>query len=143
MNKSFISDKSFIREGVTIGDNTIIGPFVCIEPNARIGNNVTIQPFSIIARDMIIEDNVFIGPHFSMADTPIMSTGEHGLSKKKQKVPQYTSIIQENTSIGTRCTLAPGITIGHHCIIKMNAFIKKDVPPYSTIKAGITWDYDS
>jgi len=135
----FIGDPVFIREGVSIGDNTIIGTFVAIETKAKIGSNVTIQPFSIIAKEMVIEDNVFLGPHFSCADAPYVADGEHGLSKNKREVPQKTIVIKEDSRLGTRCTVAPGVTIGKNCFIKMNCQIYKDVPPNTTLSAGTIW----
>lgn len=135
----FIGDPVFIREGVSIGDDTIIGTFVAIESNAKIGSNVTIQPFSIIAKDMVVEDNVFIGPHFSCADAPYVASGEHGLSKNKKEVPQQTITIQKNSRLGTRCTVAPGVTIGVNSFIKMNCQIYKDIPPNTTLPAGTIW----
>ena len=135
----FIGNPVFIREGVTIGDHTIIGTFVAIESNAKIGNNVTIQPFSIIAKDMIVEDNVFLGPHFSCADASYVEDGEHGLSKNKKPVKQKTIVIKENSRLGTRCTIAPGVIIGRSSFIKMNCQIYKDVPPNTTLPAGTIW----
>jgi len=74
----FIHPNSNIRENVSIGRNTIIGPFVQIEKGVKIGANCTIQPFSILGVDTIIEDNVFIGPHFSHADCRTIPYGPPG-----------------------------------------------------------------
>jgi UDP-3-O-[3-hydroxymyristoyl] glucosamine N-acyltransferase len=137
---TFIHEFASIREEVTIGENCIIGAFNMIEVGATIGKNVTIQPHCVISRNAIIEDNVFIGPHFSCANNPFIPGGEHGQSPNKRPDTEKIMIIQEKTRIGTRCTVAPGVKIGHHCFIKMNCNIYKDVPPYTIIEKNTVWD---
>lgn len=136
---SLIGSNAVIRDNVKIGNNTIIGPLVVIESDARIGNNVTIQPFSIIARDMIIQDDVFIGPHFSCADTEEVPLGEHGLSPNKPPHTAKTILIKKGARLGTHCLVAPGVIIGENAFIKMNCFIKKDVPDNTIIKSDTTY----
>jgi UDP-3-O-[3-hydroxymyristoyl] glucosamine N-acyltransferase len=136
---TFVGDYTVLRDDVKIGENCIIGPLNVIESGARIGKNVTIQPHCVISRDAIIEDNVFIGPHFSCANNEYIPDGEHGQSPKKKGDVEKIMIIQEGTRIGTRCTVAPGVTIGHHSFIKMNCNIYKDVPPYTVMKQGTQW----
>jgi acetyltransferase-like isoleucine patch superfamily enzyme len=133
-----------IKDNVTIGKNTIIGPHTVIESGAKIGDNVTIQPHGVIARDFIIDDNVFIGPHFSCANDPKVSLGEHGSSKNKADHTEYPIHIQEGARLGTRVTVAPGVTIGKNAFVKMNSFVKKDVPDRFVMGADSSWpdDYD-
>jgi UDP-2-acetamido-3-amino-2,3-dideoxy-glucuronate N-acetyltransferase len=137
---TFIHEFTAIREGVTIGKNTIIGAFTVIEEGATIGNNVTFQPHSVISRNAIIEDNVFIGPHFSCANNSFIPDGEHGLSENKRPDKEKIMKIGKGTRIGTRCTVAPGVTIGKDCFIKMNCIIFCDVPDGTTIGKNTVWD---
>lgn len=137
---TFIGDFTVIREDVTIGENCIIGPLNVIETGAKIGKNCTIQPHCVISRNAIIEDNVFIGPHFSCANNPFIPGGEHGQSPNKRPDTEKIMVIGEKTRIGTRCTVAPGVRIGHHCFIKMNCIIFNDVPPYTTIEKNTVWE---
>ena len=64
------------------------------------------------------------------------------LKKNKKPFKQENIIIKEGTRIGTHCVIAPGVTIGKNCFIKMNCFIKKDVPDNTTIMAGTIWQDD-
>lgn len=136
---SIIAANCVIRDGVYIGFNTIIGPLNVLESRAHIGNNVTLQPHGVFCRDMVIKDNVFIGPHFSCANNPYIPDGEHGVSPNKKPDQERTIIIGENTRIGTRCTIAPGVAIGMNCFIKMNCQIYKDVPSNTVLEAGTIW----
>ncbi len=45
-------------------------------------------------------------------------------------------IIGENTFIGQRCTILPGVTIGNNCIIGACSLVNKDIPDNS-VAAGI------
>ena len=141
---TFIHDFAVIRDGVTIGNNCIIGPFNIIESGARLGNNITMQPHGIISRNAIIEDNVFIGPHFTCPNNAYIPDGEHGQSPNKKPDIEKIMTIGENTRIGARCTIAPGVRIGKNCFIKMNCVILEDVPDNTTIQANTKWsiDYD-
>lgn len=143
-DESLICANSVIMDDVSIDSNSIIGPLCVIESGTRIGKNVTLQPFCVIARDTIIQDNVFIGPHFSCANDKYIQDGEHGTSRNKKPYKAHNIVIKKGTRIGTRCTVAPGVTIGENCFIKMCCFIKEDVPDNTTIQANTTWslDYD-
>jgi acetyltransferase-like isoleucine patch superfamily enzyme len=137
---TILGSNTVIMENVKIGNNTIIGPLCVIESGTIIGNNVTIQPFCVIARDTIIEDNVFIAPHFSCANDKFIQDGEHGTSKNKKPFKAHRITIKEGARLGTRCTVAPGVTIGKNSFVKMCCFIKKDIPENTIIKAGMTYE---
>ena len=139
---AIIGAGTVIFSNVSIGNNTIIGPLNVLESGVWIGDNVTIQPHGVFARDTMIQNNVFIGPHFTCANDKFIQDGEHGLSKNKKPFKQENIIIKEGTRIGTHCVVAPGVTIGKNCFIKMNCFIKKDVPDNTTIMAGTIWQDD-
>lgn len=141
-DNSIICANTIIHENVKIGSNTIIGPLCCIESGAMIGDNVTLQPFCVIARNTIIQDNVFIGPHFSCANDRFISEGEHGTSKNKKSFKSYNIVIKKGARIGSSCVIAPGVTIGENCFIKMNCFVKKDVPDGTVVHANTTWPDD-
>jgi UDP-2-acetamido-3-amino-2,3-dideoxy-glucuronate N-acetyltransferase len=136
---SILCSNTVIKSNVKIGKNTIIAPLCVIEDGAIIGDNVTLQPFCVIARDTVIQDNVFIAPHFSCANDFVIPTGEHGSSKNKKPYKAFPMMIKKGARIGTRCTVAPNVTIGEDVFIKMNCFIKKNVPDGTVIEAGTTW----
>ncbi len=131
---SIIGAHTTLMKDVLIGDRTIIGPMNVIESGAIIGNNCTLQPFCVIAKDTIIEDNVFIGPHFSCANDKIISKGEHGTSPAKSGWKPYPIKIEKGATLGTRVTVAPGITIGPNARIDMCSFILHDVPANAHIR---------
>ena len=139
---TFIHKWADLKEGVIVGDNTIIGGFVTIEKDAVIGNNVTIQPYSIISSYAVIESNVFIGPHFSCANVKYIPDGTHGQAANKKPGKEEIMVIGQGTRIGTRCTVGPGVHIGKNCFIKMNCVIYDNVPDNTTVYANTRWELD-
>jgi len=141
---SIIGAHTTLMKNVEIGNRTIIGPMNVIESGAKIGDNCTLQPFCVIAKDTIIEDNVFIGPHFSCANDKIISKGEHGTSPAKHDWKPYPIKIEKGATLGTRVTIAPGVTIGSNARIDMCSFILHDVPANAHIRprhdiAAVHW----
>ncbi len=143
-DNSIIGTGTIIFENCEIGNNTLIGPLNVLESGCKIGDNVTIGPHGVFSRDTIIQDNVFIGPHYTCSNDKYVQDGEHGLSKNKKPFKAESILIKKGARLGTHCVIAPGVTIGENCFIKMNCFIKKDVPDNQTISANSTWpdDYD-
>lgn len=123
-----------INDNCEIGDNTIVGPFNVLEHGVKVGKNVTIGPHGVFAIDTVIEDNCFFGPHFSCANDKNISHGEHGTSKNKAPFVAYPITFKEGCRIGTRCTIAPGVTIGEGAKVDMCSFVIKNVRAFSHIR---------
>ncbi|MCP1354965.1 N-acetyltransferase [Aneurinibacillus migulanus] len=115
-----VGDISSIREDVVVGESSIIGRNVMVEPATTIGRKVTIQTGCYITANMIIEDEVFIGPCCSSANDKYM-----GMGNFQHKGP----IIKRGAKIGNNATLLPGITIGEKAIVGAGAVITRDVAP--------------
>lgn len=141
-DNSIICANTVVMKDVEIDSNTIVGPLCILESGVKIGKNVTIQPHSLITRDMTVQDNVFIGPHFTSANDRFIQDGEHGTSPNKKPFTAHKILIKKNTRIGSRCSIAPGVTIGENCYIKMNCFIRSDVPDDMTIAANSDYPID-
>lgn len=85
LNKSGISQQSFIATSATVGDNCYVGTFAFIGENVKIGRNVKIYP------QVYVGDNCIIGD-----DTTLFSG-----------VKVYC-----NNVIGSRCILHSGCVLG-------------------------------
>ena len=48
------------------------------------------------------------------------------------------TVIEEHVWIMPGCTVAPGVTIGHHSVIATGAIVYRDVPPHSFVTASPT-----
>ena len=102
MNYTIIDEKNtYIDEGVVIGENSIIHPFVFLKGNTKIGANVQVKPFTTIV-DSTIGDGCIIDSS-NIED----------------------SVIGTNNKIGPMSHLRPGNKIGNNCKIGNFVEIKK------------------
>lgn len=130
----YIGPFTKIANGVRIGNDTIIASHNNIEKQAIIGNSVTLEMHGTIGPYSLIENNVFVGPHFSMADVKIVPMGPHGTDPHKESTKTSPIRIEENSILGARVTLLPGIKIGRDSVIDMNSLITKNIPQGSHIR---------
>ena len=108
-----------IGEGLTMGDNSNIGPYNYIGCSGKItiGNNVMLAPrVSIYA-----ENHVFDHPEILLRD--------QGVEKKEV-------IIEDDCWIAANSILLAGVTIGKGSVVAAGSVVTENVPPYSVV-AGV------
>lgn len=104
--------------GCTIDDNTTIAPFVEIQKNVKIGKNCKISSHSFICEGVTIGDNCFIGHGVMFINDRYPSAvDKRGELKKNNGFNLEETLIGNNVSIGTNCTIMCGIEIKDFCII--------------------------
>ncbi|NBR57190.1 MAG: acyltransferase [Chitinophagia bacterium] len=108
-----------IGEGLTMGNNSNIGPYNYIGCSGKItiGNNVMLAPrVSIYA-----ENHVF--------DHPEVLIRDQGVEKKEV-------IIEDDCWIAANSILLAGVTIGKGSVVAAGSVVTENVPPYSVV-AGV------
>lgn len=122
--------------GCTIGDDTLIGPFVEIQCDVTIGARVKLQSHTFVCSGVTIEDEAFIG-HGVMFVNDLFprSTTRDGKIKRADDWKCETVHIGRRASIGSNATIVGSVTIGEEAVIGAGAVVTKDVPP-RTIVAG-------
>ena len=149
-NGVIIEDKNntYIYEGVSIGENTIIRPNTTIKSNVIIGKDCEIGPSSYIREGCRLSDKVKIGsfveikkvivgegtqiPHLSyMGDCEIgkntnigcgtITCNYDGFNKSK-------TIIGDNCFIGSNVNLIAPVILGDNSFIAAGSTITDDVP---------------
>jgi len=120
--------------GCSIGDETLIGPFVEITNGVSIGSRCKIQSHSFICTGVFIEDEVFIGhgvmfindndPRASNADGSLQTANDWHL---------HTIYIEKRASIGSNATILGGVRIGAEAMIGAGAVVTKDVPAKAVV----------
>ncbi len=105
-----------VGEGLTVGDNSNIGPFSYIGCSGiiRIGNNVMISP-----RVSIYSEN----HNFQRTDVPM----------KEQGVTKDFVIIEDDCWIAANSVILAGVTVGQGSIVAAGSIVTKDVPAYSIV----------
>lgn len=126
-----------IREGVTIGDNCIIGKGVYIDHDVVIGNNVKIQNYACIYSKVIIEDGVFIGPLVCLTNDRFpRATDKKGVILKDGQWQSGKIHIKKRASLGAGSIVLPDITIGEAAMVGASSLVTKNVSA-NTLVFGI------
>ena len=108
-----------IGEGLTMGDNSNIGPYNYIGCSGKItiGNNVMLAPrVSIYA-----ENHVF--------DHPELLIRDQGVEKKEV-------IIEDDCWLAANSIILAGVTIGQGSVVAAGSVVTENVPAYSVV-AGV------
>lgn len=131
--------------GLRFGQNVTIGRYTAIRPSSyygvgkigfglTIGENSSIGPFSFVgcSGQISIGKNVMIGPRVSLF------AENHNFSNttvpiKKQGVNNKGIIIEDNCWIGSGVIILDGVTIGHGTVIGAGTIVTKNVPANSII----------
>ena len=117
-----------IREGVTIGDNCIIGKGVYIDRDVVIGSNVKIQNYASIYYKAIIEDNVFIGPYVCLTnDRYPQAVSASGELLKEGNWKAGTIRIKKGSSLGAGVIVLPDITIGEKVMVGAGSVVTNNI----------------
>jgi len=101
-----ISKSANVSQYSEIGEGTLIGKNVVINPGTQIGENCIINTGSIIEHDCIIEDNVHIGPG------AILSGGTY---------------VGKNSFIAAGAIIIQNINISQDTLIGAGAVVVKDI----------------
>jgi acetyltransferase-like isoleucine patch superfamily enzyme len=120
--ESFVQCVGTDRGNIIIGENTYIGinNYLDNSDNIHIGNFV-----------QIAGPSTALWTH-SGAQMCLNSVPLEDLFITKLR-PTAPITIGDNVYIGCNCTVYPGITIGHHCIVAPNSAVTKDVPPFTMV----------
>lgn len=107
----FIHPEAFVYDENSIGEGCIINPKATIMPDSRIGICTLIHAGVDIEHDCIVGSFSIVSPHAVLL----------GWSQ-----------IGSFTKIYSNATISPVISIGDHCIVGANSFVKKNIPSYSS-----------
>jgi UDP-2-acetamido-3-amino-2,3-dideoxy-glucuronate N-acetyltransferase len=120
--------------GCTIGDETMIGPFVEIQGGVTIGRRCKIQSHSFICEGIHIADFVFVG-HGVMFINDMFprSTNANGELKRASDWTMVETHIGEGAAIGSNATILGGVKLGKYCLVGAGAVVTKDVPDYAIV----------
>jgi acetyltransferase-like isoleucine patch superfamily enzyme len=131
---------------ITVKENVFIGKFTWLQafdnycgksynPQIIIESDVSIGNFaSITAIDkIVIGKGCLISEHFYVSDHGHGFDPSKGPLIKQDLYSKGPVIIGENTFIGYRTSILPGVTLGKHCVVGCNSVVTKSFPDYSMI----------
>jgi acetyltransferase-like isoleucine patch superfamily enzyme len=123
-----------IREGATIGAESIVGKGCYIDADVQIGSRVKIQSNVSIFHGVTIEDGVFVGPHvcFTNDKTPRAITPD-GALKAADDWTVSPTLVRYGASIGANATIVCGVTVGRFAMVAAGAVVTRDVPDFGLV----------
>ena len=123
--------------GCSIGDESVIGPFVEIQSDVTVGRRCKVQSHSFICSGVEIEDEVFVGHGVVFVnDKHPRSTSEEGTLKGAADWELLPVIVERGASIGSGALVLGGVRIGRSALVGAGAVVTRDVPPDGVV-AGV------
>jgi UDP-2-acetamido-3-amino-2,3-dideoxy-glucuronate N-acetyltransferase len=135
---------SGICDSATVGANTRIWAFAHVLPGARIGSDCNICDHVFVENDVVlgdrvtvkcgvaiwdgvrIEDDVFVGPSVTFAND--------AFPRSKARPPEpLETVVRRGASLGSGCTILPGVTIGTEAMVGAGSVVTHDVPAFSIV----------
>ncbi|GAO31664.1 acetyltransferase [Geofilum rubicundum] len=102
---TFVHSTAYVSESATIGQGSIIGPYVNVGPNAQVGNFTLINSRCSLGHDTVIGDFDFISPNVCFSG--FSSVGNDNLfGINSSTIPHIR--------VGNRNKIAAGMVLDHH-----------------------------
>jgi UDP-2-acetamido-3-amino-2,3-dideoxy-glucuronate N-acetyltransferase len=123
--------------GCAVGEETMIGPFVEVQSDARVGARCKVSSHSFICAGVTIEDEVFVGHGVMFInDLHPRAVGAHGGLQTAADWTLVETRVRRGASIGSNATIMGGVTIGEQALVGAGAVVTRDVPSYA-IAVGV------
>ncbi len=120
--------------GCTIGDNTLIGPFIEITEGVTIGKRCKVQSHTFICTGVTIADEVFIGHGVVFInDYYPRACNQDGSLQTKKDWKMSCTHVESKASIGSNATILGGVRIGAGAIVGAGAVVTRDVPERAVV----------
>jgi UDP-2-acetamido-3-amino-2,3-dideoxy-glucuronate N-acetyltransferase len=123
-----------IREGVKIGTGCVLGTGVYVDSGVTIGKNVKIQNNVSIYHGVTLEDGVFVGPDacFTNDKTP-RAINPDGTSKSADDWTVSPTLVRTGASLGANCTVVCGVTVGRWSMVGSGAVVTRNIPDHALV----------
>jgi UDP-2-acetamido-3-amino-2,3-dideoxy-glucuronate N-acetyltransferase len=123
--------------GCTIGDESVIGPFVEIQSGVTIGARCKVQSHTFICTGVEIGDEVFVGHGVMFVnDKNPRATNASGAFQTADEWELLPVVIERRASIGSGALIMGGVRIGEGALVGAGAVVTRDVPA-GTVVAGV------
>jgi UDP-2-acetamido-3-amino-2,3-dideoxy-glucuronate N-acetyltransferase len=123
-----------IREGATIGPNSIIGRAAFIDANVNVGADCKIQNNALIYSPAVIADGVFIGPGAILTnDLNPRAISETGALKSAADWKVQRVEVLYGASIGAGAICVAPVIIGSWAMVGAGAVVIKNVPDFALV----------
>jgi len=131
----------YIGSNSRIGNNAWLAAYDTyieqkFQPKIKIGDNVNIGNFACITGiyEISIEDGCLFSEYVYVSDHYHGYDAANFISPTLQPLNTKGAVfIGENSFIGLRACIMPGVKLGKHCVVGSNSVVTKSFPDYSMI----------
>jgi acetyltransferase-like isoleucine patch superfamily enzyme len=104
-------------------------------PSIRIGNDVYIGRYVFITsiNSICIGDGCVLSEHVYITDSAHGYEPDGGPIMRQPLSSKGSVILEENTFVGYRAVISPGVVLGRHCIVGAQSVVTRSFPAYSMI----------
>jgi acetyltransferase-like isoleucine patch superfamily enzyme len=112
-----------------IGDGSQVGAFVELQCGVNVGSNCKISSHSFLCEGVTLQDGVFVGHGVMFTnDRWPRATDPDGKKLGRDGWKCLPTVVGRRASIGSGCTILPGIEIGEGVMIGAGSVVTKSVP---------------
>ncbi|MDO8307746.1 MAG: acyltransferase [Actinomycetota bacterium] len=123
-----------VREGATIGSETIIGRGAYIGPGVVIGVRCKVQNYALVYEPAVLGDGVFIGPAVVLTnDTRPRAVNPDGSLKSGSDWTAVGVRVAAGASIGANATCVAPVRIGRWAMVAAGSVVVSDVPDFALV----------
>ena len=123
-----------VREGVTLGENVIIGKGAYIGPGVTVGSNSKIQNSALIYEPAQIGEGVFIGPGAILTNDRHPRAINPNLTQKSATDWEPVGVhIATGASIGAGAVVVAPVNLGEWSMIAAGSVVVRDVSAHALV----------
>ena len=119
--------------GCSVGDGTVVGPFVEIQRGARVGARCKVSSHSFLCEGVTLEDEVFIGHGVMFTNDRFPRATSDGVLQTAGDWTLVPTLVRAGASVGSGATLLPGVTVGREAMVGAGAVVVEDVPDFAIV----------
>ena len=126
-----------IREGVTLGEDCIIGRGAYIGTGVELGDNCKVQNYALVYEPAKLADGVFVGPAVVFTnDQYPRAVNPDGTLKSAAEWNAVGVTVDTGAAIGARAVCVAPVRIGAWATVAAGAVVTRDVAPHALV-AGV------
>ena len=119
------------KDGVTVGEGALIGPFARLRPGAVLGREVHIGNF-VEVKNSTLADGAKANHLAYLGDATVgerVNYGAGSITANYDGANKHRTVIEADVHVGSNCVLIAPVTLGEGGTIGGGSTISKDTPP--------------
>ncbi|MGZ8795436.1 MAG: acyltransferase, partial [Gaiellaceae bacterium] len=124
--RAILGDHAFLREGVELAGEAVVGGSCAVGSGVRIGARAKLLNGTLIGRDSVVEDDVFVGPR-------VVATNDPTLGRRQGGVTLTGVYLRRACRIGAGAVFLPGVEVGEEALVAAGSLVTRSVEPRTVV----------